>query len=148
MTSLQGNKRPLGLRAPLSNNTWSMIQSPMKLNEHPMTLIWPFNATQGQMSWGKLKDHIYDLLYRRFIQNLISCSIYNLLKLRKPWFDLERLSKVKCLGKLIVHRGLPICVSNKLFPDHAKFMKYIPLKTQWPWFALSISSKVKCYKVN
>ena len=28
-----------------------------------MTLIWPFNATQGQMSWGKLKDHIYDLLW-------------------------------------------------------------------------------------
>ena len=28
-----------------------------------MTLILPFNATQGQMSWGKLKDHIiYDLL--------------------------------------------------------------------------------------
>ena len=33
------NKRPLGLRAPLSNNIWSMIQSPMKWNELSMTLI-------------------------------------------------------------------------------------------------------------
>ena len=37
-----------------------------------------------------------------------------------PLFDLERLSKVKCLGgKLIVHRLLPICVSNKLWPERA-----------------------------
>ena len=26
--------------------------------EHPVALIWHFNATQGQMSWGKRKDHI------------------------------------------------------------------------------------------
>ena len=48
-------------------------------------------------------------------------------------------------GKLICHRWLLTCVSNKLWPE------YSPLKTQWPWFALSISSKVKCYtshKVN
>ena len=52
-------------------------------------------------------------------------------------------------GKLIVHRWL--CVSNRLWPECASFMKYSPLKTQWPWFALSISSKVKCHtchKVN
>ena len=24
-----------------------------------MTLIWPFNVTHGQMSWGKLKEHNY-----------------------------------------------------------------------------------------
>ena len=28
-------------------------------NERIMTLIWPFNATQSQMSQGKLKDHIW-----------------------------------------------------------------------------------------
>ena len=28
-----------------------------------MTLIWPFNATQGQISWGKLKDHIWFNIY-------------------------------------------------------------------------------------
>ena len=28
-----------------------------------MTLIWPFNATQSQMSRGKLKDHKYMIYY-------------------------------------------------------------------------------------
>ena len=68
------NKRPLGLRALLSNNTWSMIHSPMKLNEHPMTLIWPFNTTKGKCHGVNWKI-IYDLLYKHFIQNLIRCSI-------------------------------------------------------------------------
>ena len=36
---LNVNKRPDSLIAPLSKNTWSMIQSPMEFNEHPMTLI-------------------------------------------------------------------------------------------------------------
>ena len=70
--------------------------------------------------------------------------IYNLLKVMWPWFDHESLSKVK----LIVHRWLLICVSNKLWPERALLIKYSPLKTQWPWFALSISSKVKCYTCN
>ena len=69
------NKRPLGLIAPLSNNTLSMIYS-------PLTLIWPFNATQGQMSWCKLKDHIYCMIYCVFMKNVYDAPFrrYNLLK--------------------------------------------------------------------
>ena len=95
------NKRPLGLTAPLSNNTLCMIHTPMNkfkchgvnwktiwftiyvfhaqfdkmfhLWDEPLTLIWPWKVIKGQMSWGKL----------------------------------------------IVHRWLPICVSNKLWPERA-----------------------------
>ena len=28
-----------------------------------MILIWPYNATQSQMQWGKLKDHIWFTIY-------------------------------------------------------------------------------------
>ena len=54
------NKRPLGLTGLLSNNTLCMIHSPMNTK---WDLIWPLNATQGQMSWGKLKDHIWFTIY-------------------------------------------------------------------------------------
>ena len=29
----------------------------------PMTLIWPFNATQGQMFWGEQKHHTWFTTY-------------------------------------------------------------------------------------
>ena len=47
---------PLCLTTPLSSNTSSYNDT--QPNEHLMTLNLPFNATQVQMSWGKLKDHI------------------------------------------------------------------------------------------
>ena len=100
------------------------------------------------MSWSKLKYHIWCI---------ISCTIwydapfrrYNLLKVMWLWFDLERLSNVKCLQV------------NWYFIDD--FLYVFPINygqnvlslwniASWKpndlWFVLSISSKVKCYKVN
>ena len=70
--STKYNKRPLGLTAPLSNNTRSMIYSPMNTK---WPWFGPFNATQGQMSWCKLKDHIPYMIYYVFMKNFIWCSI-------------------------------------------------------------------------
>ena len=79
------NKRP-----PLSNNTLSMMHSPMNTQ-------WPwfdFSMPPMVKCHGVNWKTIYDLLYMCFMQNLIR---YNLVKVMWPWFDLEMLSKVKCL---------------------------------------------------
>ena len=114
------NKRPLGLRAPLSNNIWSLIKSPIKLNEHPMTLIWPFNATKvkfHEVNWNT----IYDSLRRRFIQNFIRCSVYETQPFESHvtfiWPRKAIIGQMSW-GKLIVRRWLHICVHNKLWPEH------------------------------
>ena len=68
-----------------------------------------------------------------------------------PWKFIQCQMSWQFIDEVIVHRGLLICVSNKLWPERAYLMKYNPLKPQWPWFALSILSKVKCHtccKVN
>ena len=51
------NKRPLGLTAPLSNNTLSMIHSPMNTQ-------WPFYATQGQCHGVNWKTIPYICMYK------------------------------------------------------------------------------------
>ena len=63
-------------------------------NEIEMTV----QCTQCQMSWGTWKA-IYHLLYMCLIQNWYDAPFrrYNILKVMWPWFDLERLSKVKCI---------------------------------------------------
>ena len=86
-----------GLTALLSNNTWSMIHSPWIPNYLDLTF-------QGQMSWGKLKDHIWFTIYI-----CVSCKIWsnapfrrwNLLKVLWPW---KVIQGQMSWGKLIVHR--------------------------------------------
>ena len=75
---------------------------------------------------------IYDL-------QCVSCKIWkdapcrrcNLLKVMRSWFVKQcQLS----WGKLILHRGLPTCVSNKLWPERACLWNIARLKTKWPVF--------------
>ena len=89
------NKRPLGLKVPLSNDTWSMIHIPMNTK-------WPwFDFTIPP----KVKCHeVCAYTEIPYIINYICvlCKIgYNapfrrFLKVKWPWFDIERLTKVKC----------------------------------------------------
>ena len=94
--------------------------------ENPMTLICHFNSIKGQMLQGKLKGHIwltiymsyklwsYEAPFMRFKVkyheiNWRPYMIYYIyvfqvkfdmmlhLEDTRPWFDLERLSNVKCL---------------------------------------------------
>ena len=77
-------------------------------NEHQMTFIWPLNATQGQMSWCKLKDHnytVYDLLRvhekLHMMLHLGDTTFWSHVTLIWPW------KFIQCqmsLGKVIVHR--------------------------------------------
>ena len=100
------------------------------------------------MSWGKLKDHIW------FI---ISCTIwydapfrrYNLLKVMRPWFDLERLSKFKCfqVNWYFIEDFLYVFLIN-YGQNLVSSWNIASWKPNDLWSALSISSKVKCYKVN
>ena len=48
------NNRPLGLKTPLSHNTYYTVYDTQP-NDHPMTVILHFNVNPGQM---KLKYHI------------------------------------------------------------------------------------------
>ena len=99
------------------------------------------------MSWGKLKDHIwfiisciiwYDALFRR----------YNFLKVMWPWFDLERLSKVKCLqvNWYFIDDFIYVFLIN--YGQNVLGLWNIQLKTQWPLICPFNFIKVKCYKVN
>ena len=54
--------------AVISNTIWGIYtEYDIQPNEHQMTFIWPFNATQGQMSWCKLIELC--LLYFSWVSN-------------------------------------------------------------------------------
>ena len=110
-----------------------------------MTLIWPFNAKVKchEVNWKT----IYDLLYHA--QYDAPFRRYNLLKVMWPWFDLEKLSKVKWLqvNWYFIKDFLYVSLIN--YGQNVRGLWNIPSwKPNDLWFALSISSKVKCYKVN
>ena len=63
------NKRPLGMTAPLSNNTLSMIH--MNTQWPWVNLSMPPKVKYHRVSWKT----IYDLLYMYIMQHLIRCSI-------------------------------------------------------------------------
>ena len=89
------NNRPLGLTAPLPNNTLYMIHSPMNTQWPWFDISMPPKVKCHGVNWKT----IYDLLHMFFMQNWIRCSISQkvILKVMWPWFDLERLSNVKCI---------------------------------------------------
>ena len=101
---------------------------------HGLWYTVPWSWMNTQWPWfdlsipPKVKCHgvnwktIYDLLYRHFIQNFIRCSILEMQPLESYvtllWYW-KVIQGQMSWGKLIVHRWLPICVSNKLWPEHA-----------------------------
>ena len=106
------NKRLLGLTVPLCNNTWSMIHSPMNTK-------WPWFDLQVQMSRGKLKDHILFTmcLWKMYMMlHLGDATFWSHVTLIRPW---KFIQGQMSWGKLLVHRWLLICVSNKLWPKRA-----------------------------
>ena len=68
--SIMLSRRPLGLTAPLSNNTLSMIHSPKNTQWSWLDLSMP--PRWNVMGQAEIP---YDLLYLFFMQNLIRCSI-------------------------------------------------------------------------
>ena len=75
----------------------------------PNYLDWPFQCHQGQMSRGKLKDH---MIYYLFMQNLYDApfrryTFWMHVTLIRPW---KFIQGQMSWGKLIVHRWLLICV--------------------------------------
>ena len=107
------------LRCLIIHGLWCRAQwSWMNTQWHWFELSMPPKVKCHGVNW---KTIIY-LLYKRFIQNLIKCSIWEIqpfethVTLIWPW---KVIQGQMSWGKLIIHRWLPICVSNKLWPEHA-----------------------------
>ena len=85
------------LRCLIIHYLWYMYTTQWTPNDLDFTF-----KCQGQMSWDSKIIIIWFIIYTGMY---VSCKIwydapsrrYNLLKVMWPWFDIERLSKVKCL---------------------------------------------------
>ena len=102
------------LRCLIIHGLWYRAQWSLMNTQWPwFDLSTPPNVKCHGVNWKT----IYDLLYRRFIQNLIRCSIYEIqpfethVTLIWPW---KVIQGQMSWGKLIVHRWLPICVRTCL----------------------------------
>ena len=79
------NKRPLGLTAPLSNNTWSMIQSSMNIKWPWFDLSMPPKVKCHEVNWKIIYDSlcVYEILY--MMLHLGDTTFWSHVTLIRPW---------------------------------------------------------------